>query len=330
MNEVLEELHAQRQFGPKALELLLKLAESELHRFPELQRDKSKDHVDFALEFFGKSGKALVTDVLARAEDDNAVGRMMRRYLRNRMIDKARQGPRGRLRETLRKRLERDPRFKRVPGTSFWQLADGPSTASKTDPNSLIQVARECRVSPVGRHGSGTSQPRLGKTGEIEALLIAVFEAAKGSLDDEKVTTVVAARLPLQVRPEHLPLGPGDDFPSAAPTPEEQVIADEEAARNTLEAHRVYASLTGIERRLVPAITDPAEASKILGKKRSSTAVKIKQLKAKLVELAGDAAAARGTLGPLLELCREASSSSASSLDGPVAVPSDPVERQAR
>jgi hypothetical protein len=329
LNEVLEELRTQRQFGPRALDLLLGLAKNELHRFPELRRDTSKDHVDFALEFFEKSGEALLTDVLARAEDDDEVGRVTRRYLRNWMIDRARQAPRGRLREALRKRLERDPRFMRTPGRSFWQLSDGPSTASKADPGYLIQVAGECHVTPIVQHVDAASGPRLGKTGEIEALLVAVFKAAGGSLDDETITTVVAARLPLQVQPDTLHLGPDDDFPSAALTPEDQIIADEEDAQDTLEAHRIFASLTEIERRILPVITDRAEASKIFGTKRSSTAAKIKQLKAKLVELAGDAAAARGTLGPLLELCRESSGTITSGPDGPVAVPSDPVERQA-
>lgn len=81
MNEVLEELRELEQIGPRALDLLLDLAKSELNRIPELRKDRSKTYDDYALGFFAESGAELLTAALLQAEDDDAVGRMFHTWL---------------------------------------------------------------------------------------------------------------------------------------------------------------------------------------------------------------------------------------------------------
>ncbi|MCD0443958.1 hypothetical protein LO763_10015 [Glycomyces sp. A-F 0318] len=327
MNEVLKELRELEQFGPLALELLCRLAESELRRIPELRHDHSKTHEDYALDFFAKSGEALLAAAILQAQDDDAVGRMFRTWLRRWMIDKARQGARGRLREVLRKRLDRDQRFEKVRGTSFWRLAEGPSEASGADPADLIDAAWQCHVSFAAPRKADAQQVRLGRQGELENLLSAVFKAAAGSLSEEALATIVAVRLPYQTAPVLSSLDELAPQASAAPAPETQVIAAVDTAEARGAADRVLAALTEVERALVPVIDDWTAASKILGKKRSATYNRLDRLIVKLKELAGSEPAAHEILEIVVQRCLEGADVSASRADGPASVPSTSVER---
>ncbi|WP_205326639.1 hypothetical protein [Glycomyces sp. YM15] len=326
MNEVLKELRELEKFGPRALDLLLDLARSELRRIPELQRDHSKTYDDYALGFFAESGEELLTAVLLQAEDDDAVGRMFHTWLHRWMIDEARKGSRGRLRESLRKRLERDHRFRRGPVPMHWQLVDGLSAVSGVDPADLIDVAWQRHVSYIAPSNADAARLRLGARGELENLLIAVFEAAKGSLSEETLTTVIAVRLPYQVDPTLSVLDVAA-LPAPAPTtPEMQVIAEVETAQIAEAAVVVYAALTEVERRLVPVIDDQAAASALLGKGRSATYNRLQQLRVKLRELAGSEAAARDILEVVIRRCLEGIESPAIGMDGSASVPSTSLE----
>ncbi|MEV3934372.1 hypothetical protein AB0K52_00110 [Glycomyces sp. NPDC049804] len=326
MNEVLKELRDLEQFGPRALDLLLDLAKSELNRIPELRKDHSKTYDDYALGFFTESGEELLTAVLLQAEDDDAVGRMFRTWLHRWMIDEARKGPRGRLRESLRKRLERGHQFVRSEVSMHWHLVDGPSDVSAADSADLIDVAWQCHVSYKAPSNADADRPRLGAQGELERLLVAVFNAAEGSLSEETLTTIIAARLPTQVDPTLAAFDENVLPTSASITPEMQVIGDAETTQNAEAARRVYAALTELERLLVPVIDDRVAASAILSMGRSATYNKLQQLRAKLRELAGSESAAREILEVVIRRCLEDPAMPASGMDGSASVPSTSLE----
>lgn len=177
---VVEELRALGGFGPKAVDLLLKVAGEELTRFPTLSSDAAMDEEDYAYDFFADRGEALTIAARLQADDDDVLGRMMRRWMRNWLIDVHTRSSAGALRDRLEKRMDRDARFNRAPAQHFWCLASGPSPAGATDPTALAAVARRVHVTYYPEPAGGKRSAQLGKSGELESLLEQLFLTAGG------------------------------------------------------------------------------------------------------------------------------------------------------
>jgi hypothetical protein len=167
---VVEELRTLGSFGEKAVDLLLELAREELTRFPSLTSDAASTHEDYAYDFFLDRGTALTTAAQLQAEDDDALGRMIRRWLRNWLVDLHARSAAGSLRDRLEKRLERDARFDRAPAQHFWRLTDGPAQAGVADPAALAAMARRVHVTYYPEPPGGKRRAQLGRPGELEVL----------------------------------------------------------------------------------------------------------------------------------------------------------------
>jgi hypothetical protein len=302
---ILDELRSSGQFGAHALEFLVQLAHEELSRFPVLRADRAWSDEDWAAEFFVAKGRALVTEVAIKADDDDAVRRMMRRWMRNWLIDQHARTAWGALRDRLEQRLVRDGRFRRAPAEHFWCLDSGPDTAGSVHLDALVAVAQRTHVTLYPQSSESRRRARLGKAGELEALLANVLVAANGSLHISTLTRVVADRFPHVLDPATIPMeGHDESVPSVEPTPDEALVKAEDAQAIEATAASIYACLSDVERRLVTRIDDPCAVSSFLGVGRSTTALRIRQLKAKLIELAGDDQAARRILFHVIRQCQ--------------------------
>lgn len=142
---LVEELRALGSFSPATVDLL-DTAREELGRFLGLTADGASTFEDFAYDFFLDRGKALTAAIRLEAEDDAALGRMIRRWLRNWLIDLNSQTALGALRDRLEKRMSRDGRFGRAPVGHYWRLNDGPAEAGAVDVAALASVARRVHV----------------------------------------------------------------------------------------------------------------------------------------------------------------------------------------
>src|SRR6266508_4267941 len=112
------------------LQLLFELARQEAHRFPSLAPPEgwTADALwDLAHDFFVDRGARVTTMLLAQASDEASIGRLLRRSLRNYLIDQVRKTDLGALRRRLEELLSDDPAVERVragePGAGWWRLA---------------------------------------------------------------------------------------------------------------------------------------------------------------------------------------------------------------
>ncbi|WP_146068938.1 hypothetical protein [Arthrobacter sp. ZGTC131] len=323
---VMEELRTLESFGPKAVDLLLKVAREELTRFPSLTSDPASTHEDYAYDFFLDRGKALTTAAQLQAEDDDALGRMIRRWLRNWLVDLHARSAVGSLRDRLEKRLERDGRFDRAPAQHFWRLTDGAAQAGAADPAALAAVARRVHVTYYPEPPGGTRRAQLGRSGELEALLEELLRTAKGSLHIATLVHVVANRFPHILDPLTVSTEEetADEVPACAPSPLEEILGDEDQQHFETLSQEVFDALSAEERSLVLVLDDPKAAANMLGLGRSATALRIRSLKSKLIEISGDEMTAPEVVRRVLARCqgelRRATEPVAE--DGPGLVPS--------
>ena len=304
--DVVDELRALGHFGGLTFELLVKLTREELRRFPALTSDPVSTHEDYVSDFFAARGKALTAAALLEAEDDDAVGRMFRRWVRNWLIDLHTSTAIGALRDRLEKRLARDSHFERAPAEHHWGLAEGPSDAGRNDVAALTTVARRVHVTFYPEPPGGKRRAQLGKPGELEALLGELFLAAQGSLHISTLVAVLANRFPHVLDPSTVSTDEDVDA-EAVPAPElsplgEMVQQEEHQLLDSL-ARGAFDRLSVEERELVLVLDDSKAAAQTLGLGRSATAVRIRALKSKLIEIAGDEVTAPEVLRRVIALC---------------------------
>ena len=134
------------------------------------------------------------------------VGKVMRRWIRNFLIDRARRTPLGRIRRKLEEdMLGQYPDFLQVPpgeeGGGRWYLAGQPSYPYGGDFTSLIEAAYAVPgVKAVS--WSGPRRPPLTSDASLRAIVAAVLTAAGGSLEVAQLVHVVAQRFPAAAEPE--------------------------------------------------------------------------------------------------------------------------------
>lgn len=304
--DVVDELRALGHFDCLTFELLVKLTREELRRFPALTSDPASTHEDYVSEFFADRGKALTAAALLEAEDDDAVGRMFRRWVRNWLIDRHTNTAIGALRDRLEKRLARDARFERAPAEHYWGLAGGPSDAGRNDVAALTTVARRVHVTFYPEPPGGKRRAQLGKPGELEALLGELFLAAQGSLHISTLVAVLANRFPHVLDPSTVSTDEdlaAEAVPAPGPSPLGEMVQQEEHQLLDALARGAFDRLSVQERELVLVLDDPKAAAQTLGLGRSATAVRIRALKSKLIEIAGDEMTAPEVMRRVIALC---------------------------
>lgn len=308
--DIVNELHSLGRFGPQAIVLLLKLTAEELRRFPALTASRVADAEDYAQEFFLTRGAALTTTVSLEASDDDVLGRIFRRWLRNWLVDQNTETATGALRERLEKRLDRDPRFQRSPVQHFWFRTGESAEAATYDTSILNTVARRVQMTFYPEPPGGKRRAQLGKTGELENLLEKLLLSAQGSLHISTLVEIVANRFPHVLDPHTIYLDEGENssMESVAdlnPSPLTELIKEEDDVNFDLLAEAAFTQLTQEEKELVLVLDNLKAAMQLLGLKRSSASLRISRFKARLIEIAGNDSNSREVLRRLIGLCNE-------------------------
>lgn len=250
-----EEVQALGRLDGACIELLYALMREETRRFTVLcpPGGWDRDAIEgFASEFFIEKVEKLTADLVTIGVTPQLVGKVMRRWVRNFLIDRARGTPLGRIRRKVEEDvLGKYSEFLRVPpgeaGAGRWYLAGQPSYPYGGAFAPLVEAAYAVPgVSAV--RWSGPRHPPLTSDASLRAIVAAVLAAAAGSLEVAQLTHVVAQRFPAAAEPEDTMIG--DD---ALERVTRTVNDDSGSVLETRESAReVYEQLSPSERVLVP------------------------------------------------------------------------------
>ena len=309
------ELRRDGQFGPAGLALLGALMEQEARRLPVLGRTHwpLTRVEDLTQSFFVERGMALTTNLVAAGvTDDVALGKYVRRSVRNWLTDQARKTDRGALRRQLERILGQEPSFEKVPagsaGANSWRLVGAPGPPWQGDLTDLVKAARSVPLRPM--HGGDERRPSLGSGDEVVALLTAVFTKAGGPLEVAQLADVALRRLPSLMSPVEASLDEtagheGAAFADQSWDPETVVLAAEQELDDALYAAWLYRELSAWERQILPVIENLADISATLGCGRSTANTRRQQLLERLRELCGGEPPTGGVFVELIRLCQQ-------------------------
>jgi hypothetical protein len=250
-----EEVMALGRLDEACVELLYALMREETRRFTVLcpPGGWDRDAVEgFVSEFFVEKLEKLTADLVTIGVTPQLVGKVMRRWVRNFLIDRARRTPLGRIRRKIEEdMLGQYSEFLRVPvgeaGAGRWYLAGQPSYPYGGDFAPLIGAAYAVPGVKAVRW-TGPRHPPLTSDASLRAIVAAVLTAAAGSLEVAQLVHVVAQRFPAAAEPEDTMID-DDTFERVTRT----VNDDPGFALETRESIReVYEQLSPSERALVP------------------------------------------------------------------------------
>jgi hypothetical protein len=236
----------------------MRLMEEETRRFPALTPNggwQMADIEDKTHDFFVERGARVTSSLLAQAIDDASIGKLLRRSIRNWLIDQARKTGVGSVRRALEKILTADDAFEEGPPSGHWRLAGTFGDPFAGDDAMLIDATQSVRNIRIPPWSSSTRRAPLADRASMVALCRAVLTAADGSVELGRLVRVMLARFPVVLDPVVVPLP--DDAESKSPememlTPEGQVIAAEDALAAAVTAAEVVGMLTPTERLIVP------------------------------------------------------------------------------
>ena len=209
-----EEVQTLGRLDEACVKLLCALMAEETRRFAVLRPPGGwdRDEVEgLVSEFFIKKGQSLTAELVTIGVTPEVVGKMMRRWIRNFLIDRARGTPLGRIRRKLEEdMLGQYPEFLQVPpgeeGAGRWYLAGQPSYPYGGDFTPLIEAAYAVPGVKAVRW-SGPRRPPLTSDASLRAIVAAVLTAAGGSLEVAQLVHVVAQRFPAAAEPEDVTIG---------------------------------------------------------------------------------------------------------------------------
>ena len=204
-----EEIQTLGRLDEVCVKLLCALMAEETRRFAVLRPPGGWDRDEIeglVSEFFIKKGQRLTADLVMIGVTPEVVGKVMRRWIRNFLIDRARDTPLGRIRRKLEEdMLGQYPEFLQVPpgeeGAGRWYLAGQPSYPYGGDFTPLIEAAYAVLGVKAVRW-SGPRRPPLTSDASLRAIVAAVLTAADGSLEVAQLVYVVAQRFPAAAEPE--------------------------------------------------------------------------------------------------------------------------------
>lgn len=275
-----EEVQALGRLDQACVELLCALMREETRRFTVLcppggwDRDAVGGLVS---EFFVEKVEKLTADLLTIGVTPQVVGKVMRRWVRNFLIDRARGTPLGRIRRKIEEdMLEQYSEFLRVPvgevGAGRWYLVGQPSYPYGGDFAPLIGAAYAVPGVKAVRW-SGPRHPPLTSDASLRAIVAAVLTAAAGSLEVAQLVHVVAQRFPAAAEPEDVTIS-DDTFERVTRVGKD----DPGLALETGESIReVYDQLSPSQRALVPYLDSDIKvvmAVLQVGRSRAYEAVK--------------------------------------------------------
>jgi hypothetical protein len=209
-----EEVQALGHLDEACVKLLVALMWEETRRFTVLCPPGGWDRdavEDLANEFFVEKVEKLTADLVTIGVTPQVVGKVMRRWIRNFLIDRARGTPLG----GIRRKLEEDmlgqyPEFLQVlageEGAGRWYLAGQPSYPYGGDFAPLIEAAYAVPGVKAVRW-SGPRRPPLTSDASLRAIVAAVLTAAGGSLEVAQLVHIVAQRFPAAAEPEDTTIG---------------------------------------------------------------------------------------------------------------------------
>ena len=204
-----EEIQTLGRLDEACVKLLCALMAEETRRVAVLRPPGGwdRDEVEALVsEFFIKKGQRLTADLVMIGVTPAVVGKVMRRWIRNFLIDRARDTPLGRIRRKLEEDiLGKYPEFLQVPpgeeGAGRWYLAGQPSYPYGGEFTPLIEAAYAVPGVKAVRW-SGPRRPPLTSDASLRAIVAAVLTATGGSLEVAQFVHVVAQRFPAAAEPE--------------------------------------------------------------------------------------------------------------------------------
>ncbi|MBM4569057.1 hypothetical protein GS489_00700 [Rhodococcus hoagii] len=301
-------MRAHGYLGSAGLNLVLNLMKGELHRFPALKH-ASTDIDDFVQDFLVDRVKPLTAKLVAEATDDDSVGRLLRKSIRNWLIDRARATGTGALRRSIEKVLSDEAAFEKVaggPGAGWWRLTGSQAAPWGGDPSVLVGAAWKVPDVRAPKWSSTSRRPPVADRPSLVAILEAVFRTAGGSLEIAQLVNVLARRFAAALDPVMTSASEHDDLastPTSDPTPEDLLISDESDADAASAAAEIVGRLSDIERAIVPLLDDSGAVRSHLGLGRSQSAQFAARLKAKIMQLAGTGPESEHVAREVIGLC---------------------------
>lgn len=304
-----EELHRLGHLGRDCLHLVTRLVEEEARRVPEIRRDSARDLDDLVQEFLVDRIRPVTASLLAQATDDASVGRLLRRSVRNWMIDSVRKTSRGALRRRLVEVLSGDHAFEKVPasepGAGRWRLTGAPLPPWTGPIDDLVRAAREVPNVRIPKWSSTTRRPPIADRPSIIAVAEAAFTAASGSLEEVQLVDVFAARFPVVLDPDivYLPEGAENRADADEPTPEDLVVAADEELSAAAAAAGIVGMLSPVERRIVPYLASSADIRVLLACGPAQARQHADRVAAKLRQLVGEGEDREAVAKEVIRLC---------------------------
>ena len=290
------------------------LFREEVRRFPVLAPEggwQPADREDLLGDFLADRLDQVTANLLALATDDASMGRLLRKSIRNWLIDQARKTPLGSLRKLLEELLADDGTFERVPdgepGAGRWRLAATKSLPWSGATAELVEAARAVPNVTIPKWSSTVRRAPVADRGSLVAVARAVLTAAGGSLEIAQLVEVFVARFPVVLDPAVVPIlddSEGGIASSQERTPEELVVAAEDELDAATTAATVVGMLTPQERQIVPLLDDAQAVRAVLGCGRSQAYHHAQRLKEKLKQLVGESDDVRAVALEVIELCR--------------------------
>jgi hypothetical protein len=204
-----EEVQALGRLDEACVKLLFALMREETRRFTVLcpPGGWDRDAVEgFVSDFFVEKVDKLTGELVTIGVTPQVVGKVVRRWIRNFLIDRARGTPLGRIRRKIEEdMLGQYPEFLRIPageeGAGWWYLAGQPSYPYGGDFAPLIGAAYAVPGVKAVRW-SGPRHPPLTSDASLRAIVAAVLTAAAGSLEVAQLVQIIAQRFPAAAEPE--------------------------------------------------------------------------------------------------------------------------------
>ncbi|MFS8102094.1 hypothetical protein LFM09_33710 [Lentzea alba] len=280
----------------------------EARRFPALA-SAAHEPEDLAQDFLVDRLQAVTVTLAVQAGNDASFAKLLRRAIRNWLIDRARQTDVGHLRRSIEKVLAAEGDFEQVPdkqpGAGRWRLRGTTGEPWSNDPAVLVAAAWAVQDVKVRKWSSATRRAPVTDGASMTAILRAVLETAAGSLEIGQLVDVFLRRFGGVLDPIDVPL---DDLSASspandAPTPEEYVITADAELDAAAKAAEICGVLSPDERKLVPHLMNLLAIQYFLDVGRSQAYLYAANLKKKIVELAGDGDDAEQVVLELIRLC---------------------------
>lgn len=304
-----EEVQTLGRLDEACVKLLCALMAEETRRVAVLRPPGGwdRDEVEgLVSEFFIKKGQRLTADLVMIGVTPEVVGKVMRRWIRNFLIDRARDTPLGRIRRKLEEdMLGQYPELLQVPpgeeGAGRWYLAGQPSYPYGGDFTPLIEAAYAVPGVKAVRW-SGPRRPPLTSDASLRAIVAAVLTAAGGSLEVAQLVHVVAQRFPAAAEPEDVTID--DDTLDRVMRMESDDPGSAFEAAESISA--VLDQLSPSQRALVPYLDrDINAAMEVLNVGRSRAYEAVSHLKDVLDRLLPDDETRAVVYAAVVERCSE-------------------------